>query len=96
MDIRMKAGYIITDSIHVGDTEFVLGVNSKAPAQFVTWECKDGNNYFWGHYCTTLFAAQKDLCDRAMQEIRYLEPIRQAEEKNAPAAKSKDKKRDAR
>lgn len=29
MDIRMKAGYIITDSIHVGDAEFVLGVNSK-------------------------------------------------------------------
>lgn len=96
MDIRMNAGYIITDSIHIGDAEFVLGVNSEAPAQFVTWECKDGNYYFWGHYCTTLLAAQKDLCERAMQEIRHLEPIQQEKEKNAPAIKPKNKERDER
>lgn len=96
MDIRMKAGYIITDSIHVGDAEFVLGVNSKAPAPFVTWECRDGNSYFSGHYCTTLLAAQKDLCDRAMREIRHLETTQQAKEKNAPAAKPNGRARDER
>ena len=37
MNIRINAGYIITDSIHVGETEFVLGVHSTAPSQFVTW-----------------------------------------------------------
>jgi hypothetical protein len=91
----MNAGYIITDSIHIGNAEFVLGVNSKAPAQFVTWECKDGNNYFWGHYCTSLFAAQKDLCERAMTEIHILEPIDQSKE-NVPTIKPKNKERDER
>lgn len=93
MGTRINAGYIITDSIHIGKAEFVLGVNSEAPAQFVTWECKDGNNYFWGHYCTTLFAAQKDLCDRAMREIHILEPIDQSKE-NVPTVKSKNKERE--
>ena len=50
MNIRINAGYIITDSIHVGETEFVLGVHSTAPSQFVTWACKNGTDYFWGHY----------------------------------------------
>jgi hypothetical protein len=89
----MNAGYIITDSIHIGKAEFVLGENPKAPAPFVTWECKDGDNYFWGHYCTTLFAAQKDLCDRAMREIHILEPVDQSKE-NVPAVKSKNKERE--
>ena len=48
MNIRINAGYIITDSIHVGETEFVLGVHSTAPSQFVTWACKNGTDYFWG------------------------------------------------
>ncbi len=30
MNIRMNAGYIITDSVHVGEAEFVLGVHSTA------------------------------------------------------------------
>ncbi len=36
MDIRINQGYIITSSIHVGEAEYVLGVNAKAPNQFVT------------------------------------------------------------
>ena len=33
MDYRENAGYIITDSCHVGDSEFVLGVHlTSAPA----------------------------------------------------------------
>ena len=27
MDVRMNAGYIITDSVHIENTEFVLGVS---------------------------------------------------------------------
>ena len=38
MDYRENAGYIITDSCHVGDSEFVLGVHLTAPQQFVTWK----------------------------------------------------------
>lgn len=71
MNLRMNAGYIITDSIHVGEMEFVLGVHSTAANQFVTWACKDGNNYFWGHYFDDLMAATKDLIDRAEQEVKF-------------------------
>lgn len=62
MDIRTNAGYIITDCVHIGENEFVLGVHSKHPDMFVTWEySKENDSYFWGHYHTDLFAAQKDL-----------------------------------
>lgn len=73
MGERINAGYIITDSIHVGNTEFVLGTNQSVGAGFVTWECTGGNNYFWGHYTDNLFSAQKDLCERAMREVQIIE-----------------------
>lgn len=71
MNFRMNAGYIITDSVHVGEMEFVLGVHSTAANQFVTWACKDGNNYFWGHYHDDLLSATKDLLARATQELEF-------------------------
>ena len=55
MDYRENAGYIITDSCHVGDSEFVLGVHLTAPQQFVTWKCSNRTDYDWGHY----FAAER-------------------------------------
>ena len=73
MDVRMNAGYIITDSIHIGETEFVIGMSASAPAQFVTWECKDGNNYYWGHYLYERMAAERDLLDRAAKELEFKE-----------------------
>lgn len=71
MDIRMNAGYIITDSVHVGEMEFVLGVSSYVSSQFVTWACKDGKDYYWGHYHDDLLSATKDLLDRATQELEF-------------------------
>ena len=59
MDYRENAGYIITDSCHVGDSEFVLGVHLTAPQQFVTWKCSNRTDYDWGHYFSDLFSAQK-------------------------------------
>ena len=47
-DVRINAGYVITDSVFIGEAEFVIGKMPNAPAPFVTWECKDGNNYFRG------------------------------------------------
>ncbi|WP_322172935.1 hypothetical protein [Acutalibacter caecimuris] len=67
----MNAGYIITDSVHVGEVEFVLGVHSTAPKQFVTWTCKDGKDYYWGHYHSDLLSATKDLLERATQELEF-------------------------
>lgn len=67
MNFRMNAGYIITDSVHVGEMEFVLGVHSTAANQFVTWACKDGKDYFWGHYHDDLLSATKDLLEEIDQ-----------------------------
>ena len=76
MDYRENAGYIITDSCHVGDSEFVLGVHLTAPQQFVTWKCTDRKDYYWGHYFSDLFSAQKDLVARAQEEVQCLEEQR--------------------
>ena len=73
MNMRMNAGYIITDSVRVGESEFVLGVNTKAPSQFVTWACADGKDYYWGHYFSNMYHAQKDLVERAQKEIEILD-----------------------
>lgn len=75
-NIRMNAGYIITDSIHIGETEFVIGVHSTLPQMFVTWACKKGSNYFWGHYLTSREAAERDLVDRAREQIQLLDNLR--------------------
>lgn len=71
MNFRKNAGYIITDSIHVGEIEFVLGVHSEAPFQFVTWACKDGKDYYWGHNHSDLMSATKDLIGRAKWELEF-------------------------
>lgn len=74
--MRINQGYIITDSCHVGNSEFVLGVHSTAPQQFVTWKCTGRTDYYWGHYFSTLFDAQKDLVARAQEEVQFLEEQR--------------------
>lgn len=70
---RTNEGYVITNAISVGNTEFVLGVHRKNPNQFVTWECKDKTKYFWGHYTDSLLKATKDLCERVLTEVQFLE-----------------------
>lgn len=45
MGHRMNAGYLITDSIHIGTTEFVLGVSIAERSMFVTWACQ-GSDYY--------------------------------------------------
>ena len=76
MDYRENAGYIITDSCHVGDSVFGLGVHSTVPQPFVTWKCTDRKDYYWGHYFNNLFSAQKDLLVRAQREVQCLEEQR--------------------
>ncbi len=72
-DMRVNAGFAIANAISVGDKEFVLGVNMKNAQSFVTWECKDKADYYWGHYTDSLLKATKDLCERVRGEIEYLE-----------------------
>lgn len=69
MSERKNASYTIVQSIMIGDAEFVIGHNPVAPAPYVTWECKDGNNYFWGHYMAERHQADRDLLERAKAEL---------------------------
>ena len=71
MEMRINAGYTITDSIHIGKAEFVIGEMPNAPAPFVTWECKNGDNYFWGHYFKDEYSAQKDLVARGNDKVAF-------------------------
>ena len=85
--VRINAGYVITDSVFIGEAEFVIGKMPNAPAPFVTWECKDGNNYFWGHYFEDRQSAERDLLERAGQELEF------ETEKQASKAKSRERER---
>ena len=73
MDARTNAGFQIIDSIFIGDSEFVLGVNQATPTMYVTWKCADGHNYYWGHYHTDQIAAKRDLLKRANEELDFIE-----------------------
>ena len=68
MEQRICAGYVITQSIQVKDTEFVLGEHPKT-GMCATWQCKNGDNYFWGHYFSDYNSAMADMFDRAETEI---------------------------
>lgn len=70
METRINAGYAIVSEIVVGEFEFVLGHNPKAPSPFVTWEYSPRGGYYWGHYFEDELAAVLDLLERAAVELR--------------------------
>lgn len=82
MERRENAGYVIVEALHIGKAEFVIGENPKAPAPYVTWECKDGSNYFWGHYLMTRESAEADLLERAGTELRRQQQSRKQKNKD--------------
>ena len=88
MGERKNAGYTIVESIHIGNTEFVIGHKPGAPSPYVTWECANGDNYFWGHYMDERYQAERDLLERASSELDLQERAR-ASHKN----KDKEKER---
>lgn len=92
MDWRKNEGYIITNAITIGDSEIVLGVHETLPNMFVTWECKDKNNYFWGKYHTNLYTAQRDFCERGAEKARlYEEKVFVAKEPKKPKEKEPER-----
>lgn len=94
MNVEMNAGYTITDRLTVGNSEFVIGQRDESPASFVTWKCrKDEKEYFWGHYMNDRLTALEDLCNRALEEIKYLKGLQQnKEETEQPVRQVKDKR----
>ncbi|MFT9057202.1 MAG: hypothetical protein ABF449_11435 [Ethanoligenens sp.] len=67
--IRQNAGYTILQARKVGDQEIVLGENLKAPDPYVTWMCRNGNDYNFGHYCSTMLSASRDFMKRVNREL---------------------------
>ena len=58
--MRTNEGYEILVSIPVNEhEEIVIGRNYSG--RFVVWNCKDGDDYFWGHYVMTYKQALKAL-----------------------------------
>ena len=68
MDARINEDYVITDSIHVGETEFAFGKLSGKIPMYMTWACKGSDNYYWG---PDPLDAKKDLLGRAGEELEY-------------------------
>lgn len=92
MSDRINEGYVITDSIHVGETEFVFGKLTGKIPMYVTWACKGGNNYYWGHYFSDPMEAKKDLLDRAGEELEY-QMNRKARAETAPKKQDRERER---
>lgn len=67
--MRTNEGYAIKNTIRIDDVEFVFGEHMTVPNRFVTWECKDGDNYYWGHYFDSCMPAVKDLLQRALASL---------------------------
>ena len=86
MGHRMNAGYLITDSIHIGTTEFVLGVSIAERSMFVTWACQGSDYYYWGHY-------HSDLLERAGAELEY-QMTKQERSGEQPEKSGKERERE--
>ncbi|MCL6457809.1 MAG: hypothetical protein K6T85_07370 [Gorillibacterium sp.] len=88
MEQEIHAGYMITDRLTVGNTEFVIGQRKEVPVQFVTWKCRKGEKgYFWGHYLDDRLTALEDLCNRSLAEIHELKSLRQEQASRETAAR---------
>lgn len=74
---RMNQGYEIIESRQIGETEFVIGHNPKAPNPYVCWYYKNGSDYYWGHYCNSLPAAREKLRERSEEHARLLQSLKQ-------------------
>lgn len=92
---RAKQGYTVLDSETVGQVEFVLAENPKAPQPFVTWRRNldaGPTDFYWGHYFTQESHARLDFKQRTVEERKDLLDRKpslrfQLREKQAEAAK---------
>ena len=73
--VRQNAGYTILQAQTVGNKEIVLGENPNAPDPYVTWVCRNGTDYNFGHYCSSMLSASRDFMKRINQERSYLRDI---------------------
>lgn len=73
---QVNEGYVIIESVTVGNARFVIGENpNNQAAPYVTWQANvknDPDNFFWGHYCATKLDAVADFAKRINEEAEYL------------------------
>lgn len=69
MNQRINLGYTITDSLHIGNTEFVIGYNPNSINSYVVWECLN-NSYYFGNYVKTRIVAEQNLLKRALNALK--------------------------
>lgn len=71
MGIRMNQGYHIIEAVRIGtDLEVVLAQNETSiGTQYVTWQCRNGSDYFWGHYSMDFNEARRDLFQRVLEML---------------------------
>lgn len=71
MGIRTNAEYRIIEAIRIDtENEVVLGqTETRFGTQYVTWKCKNGTDYYWGHYITDYDSARIDLFKRVLESL---------------------------
>lgn len=70
MEIRTNGNFIITNTITISNVEIVLAKHRTLANRYITWECKDKYDFFWGHSFTDFQTAQKDFLKRGLKKIR--------------------------
>ena len=93
MGHRMNAGYLITDSIHIGTTNFILRLILSERSIFVTCACQRNHYYYFSHYHSDLLAAKKDLLERAGAELEY-QMTKQERSGEQPEKSGKERERE--
>ena len=69
---EVNQGYEIIKCMRVGNIEFVLGHNPKAPESYVTWKRDFGTkNYYYGNYFVDEKRALRNLKQRVHREKSY-------------------------
>lgn len=73
---RENAGYVITNSIKIASLEIVMGeADGNNGKKYVTWQCRNGNDYNHGHYYDNKLDAKADFCKRVLTETAFQKSI---------------------
>ena len=71
--IRENAGYTIVTALRIDSThEIVIGHRPTAPAPYVCWDCRNGDDYNTGGYCETYRQVLLILSERIRNRYDYL------------------------
>lgn len=73
MNNRINAGYTIVTALRIDAThEIVIGHNPAAPAPYVCWDCRNGDDYNTGGYCQSYRQALLVMSERIRNRYDYL------------------------